>query len=86
MFACSKCAKEISFQSAVLNQDLSANTVAFCSVDCQKAWYVTLFDVNLLLSKAIATRTGAAPLARGITAFDALRSVAQPQDSAVDAC
>lgn len=78
MFSCSTCGKKISFQSVLLNEDLAANTVGFCSPACQNAWYVTLFSASPPPSEAVVARAPAALLSpRRITAFDVLRSAAR---------
>ena len=51
MFRCSSCGKEIPFQSALLTQDLAANTVGLCSPACQNTWYKAIFSANTPSSK-----------------------------------
>ena len=46
MFSCSGCGEKVPFQSALLNQDLTANTVGFCSAVCQDAWYQATFSAD----------------------------------------
>lgn len=79
MFSCSGCGKEIPFQSILWNEDLAANTVGFCSADCQNVWYsTTLFSANPPPTEPIAARATAASLStRRITASDILRSAAR---------
>jgi hypothetical protein len=38
MISCGQCGKEVSINSAILSQDLSATRIAFCSLDCHTLW------------------------------------------------
>jgi hypothetical protein len=43
MLLCNHCCKEISFETALLTQDLNATTIAFCSDACQEVCLDDLF-------------------------------------------
>jgi hypothetical protein len=46
MLCCSSCSKEMPLPSALLTQDLNANTVGFCSPSCRDTWYNTTFSTS----------------------------------------
>jgi hypothetical protein len=53
MFRCSNCSKEFPFESALLSQDLAANTVGLCSPACQNTWYEATFGANAPSSRPL---------------------------------
>jgi hypothetical protein len=47
MLPCTQCSKDVSFESALLAQDLNAEPLAFCSEACQDLWLDELFKPAL---------------------------------------
>ncbi len=75
MFPCSTCGKRVPLERALLNQDLTANMVGFCSFACQNVGYDRLFNATPPPTKAMVARLGGTSLnPRGMTAFDLARS------------
>ena len=60
MLSCSSCGAKVGLRSALLNQDLAAKTVGFCSSACQESWYEAMLSADAPSRKSSLSRAASA--------------------------